>query len=44
MSRRKVSLVPDIFSSTIDISWYFNKIAPVEKMHKNSENEFFRKP
>jgi hypothetical protein len=40
----KFSLVPDIFSSAVDRSWHFNKIAPVEKMHKKGESGFFRKP
>jgi hypothetical protein len=44
MSHTKVSLVHDIFSSAVDRSWHFNKIAPVEKMHKWGENGFFRKP
>jgi hypothetical protein len=44
MSHTKFSLVPDIFSSAVDRSWPFNKITPVEKMHKWGENGFFRKP
>jgi hypothetical protein len=42
MSHTKVSLVPDIFSSAVDRSWHFNKITPVEKMHKWGENGLFQ--
>jgi hypothetical protein len=38
----KFSLVPDIFSSAVDIR-HFNKIIPVEKMHKKGESGFFKK-
>jgi hypothetical protein len=34
MFHTKVSRITDIFSSAVDISWHFNKIAPVEKMHR----------
>jgi hypothetical protein len=44
MSLVKVSIVPDIFCFVVDISWHFNKIALVEKMHKKGESGFFRKP
>jgi hypothetical protein len=44
ISHIKISLVPDIFSSTIDKSWHFNKITSVEKMHKKGESGFFKKP
>jgi hypothetical protein len=39
-----VSLVRDIFSFVVDRIWNFNKITPVEKMHKWGENGFFRNP
>jgi hypothetical protein len=41
MSHTKFSLVPDIFSSAVDRSWHFNKITPVEKMHKWGEKVDF---
>jgi hypothetical protein len=41
MSHTKLNLFPDIFSSAVDKSWSFNKIIPVEKMHKWGENGFF---
>jgi hypothetical protein len=44
MSNIKISLIPYIVSYAIDRSCHFNKIAPVEKMHKNDESGFFRKP
>jgi hypothetical protein len=44
MSYVKVSLVPDIVLSAVDRSWHFNKITPMEKMHKNGESGFFGKP
>jgi hypothetical protein len=44
ISHTKFSLFPDIFSSAVDRSWCFNKITPMEKMHKRGENGFFKKP
>jgi hypothetical protein len=44
MSHTKVSLVPEIFLFAVDKIWHFNKITPMEKIHKWGENGFFRKP
>jgi hypothetical protein len=40
MYHTKKYLVTNIFSSVVDKSWHFNKITPVEKMHKWGENVF----
>ena len=34
MYHTKFSLVPDMFSSTVDINWSFNKITPMENVYK----------
>jgi hypothetical protein len=43
MPHRKFDLFFDIFSSAIDERLSFNKITPVEKMHKWGEIGFFKK-
>jgi hypothetical protein len=42
MSPTNLSLYPDIFSSIVDKSLIFNKIAPIENAQKVGENGFSR--
>jgi hypothetical protein len=44
MAHVKKFLVSDIFYSAVDRSWHFNKMTPMEKMHKKGESGFFRMP
>jgi hypothetical protein len=42
MYHTKFYVVSDIFIFANDRIWYFNKIAPVEKMHKKNESGLFQ--